>query len=319
MRISIALLATPVLTLLAAPSSAQLTEYTAAGAFNAAVGSHPMLGFTDQPAGTVLTTEYSASHGVTFSDGDDMVRANTILFPSDGKGVDCSGSMTLSFASARYAFGVDYPDAVKFDLFLGATPIGSSSNFGGAGQGFFAGITSVQSFDKVVVSDWSDGFAYVDNVHFDDGHTPVANYCTAKVNSQGCTPSIGATGISSAASASGFTLSTVNVINQKPGLYLYTNTGRAATPFQGGFLCVNGPVKRSVPINSGGNPLPNDCSGNYLLDMNAFAAGALGGNPQPYLSVPGTVIDTQCWGRDNGLPAPNNSTLSGGLEFTVGP
>jgi hypothetical protein len=144
-------------------------------------------------------------------------------------------------------------------------------------------------------------------------------YCTAKLNSLACTPSIGWSGTPSATAGSGFTLSTINVINNKPGLYFYGNSGRAAIAFQGGFLCVSAPVRRSVASGSGGNPPPNDCTGVYSLDLNAFAVCALGGTPQPYLLVPETVIQAQAWGRDNGIPAPNNSTLSNGLEFSVGP
>ena len=168
---------------------------------------------------------------------------------------------------------------------------------------------------------YGGAFADMDDMQVDYGPIvpPPVTYCTAKVNSLGCTPAIGSTGTSSATAGSGFTVNTTNVINNKPGLYIYTNTGRAAVAFSGGLRCVNAPVKRSVAMNSGGNPPPNDCSGLYALDFNAFAVGALGGTPAAYLTVPGTVVDAQAWGRDNGFPAPNNATLSDGLEWTVGP
>jgi hypothetical protein len=204
----------------------------------------------------------------------------------------------------------------NFRAMLGVTVVDSFSLlWNQSSPNNYFGFTNI-FFDELQIDFVND--YNLDTLAFDDAGSPTTVYCTAKVNSQGCTPSISATGTSSASSGSGFTLSTINVINNKPGLYLYTNTGRVAIPFQGALRCVNTPIRRSIPLASGGNAPPNDCSGNYSLDFNAFAVGALGGSPQSYLTVPGTVIDVQCWGRDNGLPVPNNSTLSDGLEFTIG-
>ncbi|HTF89283.1 MAG TPA: FG-GAP-like repeat-containing protein [Planctomycetota bacterium] len=145
-------------------------------------------------------------------------------------------------------------------------------------------------------------------------------YCTAKVNSLGCLPVISSTGSPSASLGFNFMLIGSNVRNEKPGLLIYSNAGQASAPFQGGVRCVNVPIKRSIAVFSYGNPGPiNDCSGAYTLDMNTFATGSLGGLPASYLLVPGTQVDAQWWGRDQGFAPPNNSTLTGGLEFVICP
>lgn len=143
-------------------------------------------------------------------------------------------------------------------------------------------------------------------------------YCTAKTNALGCVPQISTQGIPDASATSGFFVRCTQVRNQKLGLLLYSKTGRAATPFQGGTLCLNPPLKRGIGLSSAGNPPPaSDCSGSYQFDMNAFAHGLLGGNPDPALRVPGTVIGAQWWGRDPGFPPPNNSMLSAAVEYSL--
>jgi peptidase M28-like protein len=145
-------------------------------------------------------------------------------------------------------------------------------------------------------------------------------YCTAKVNALGCLPSIDSVGTPSVSAGNGFVVSAGSVRNNKSGLLFYGVSGRAAGSFQGGTLCVATPIKRTPAVSSGGAPPPaNDCSGVYSIDMNTFASGGLGGMPLPALSVPGTVVDCQWWGRDPGFAAPNNTTLSDGLEFTTCP
>jgi hypothetical protein len=145
-------------------------------------------------------------------------------------------------------------------------------------------------------------------------------YCTAKTNSLNCLPAIYTNENSSASATSGFTITSLGVLNNKPGLLLYGTTGRAEIPFQGGFLCVNAPVRRTSGVNSGGTPPPaNDCSGAFAIDMNSFAAGLLGGNPHPDLRVPGTLVCVQWWGRDPGFAYPNNTQLSRAAQYFVCP
>ena len=147
----------------------------------------------------------------------------------------------------------------------------------------------------------------------------VVTYCTPRTTSNGCVPTMAHAGVPSASAGLGFTIRGEEVINNKSGLLFYGVNGRANLAFQGGTLCVATPIKRTTAVNSGGNPPPNDCSGVFSLDMNAFAAGALGGGPLPALRVAGTLVDCQWWGRDPGFPSPINTILSDGLEYSVEP
>jgi hypothetical protein len=179
-------------------------------------------------------------------------------------------------------------------------------------------VTSPQGMHDVWAESASTNITRVEFTYTPSTTQPTV-YCTAKVNSLGCTPTIGFTGTPSATAGSGFTVDGSNVRNQKAGLLFYGMNGQNNTPFQGGTLCVATPIKRTPAVNSGGTPAPtNDCTGVYSIDMNAFAVGALGGTPDPSLTVPGTVVDCQYWGRDPGFPAPNNTTLTDGLEYVVG-
>jgi hypothetical protein len=146
-----------------------------------------------------------------------------------------------------------------------------------------------------------------------------STYCVSKTNSLGCSPFIEASGVHNANLPGGFVVRGLSVRNNKPGLLLYSFAGRSNTPFQGGTLCVSSPIRRSPGLSSGGTPLPtNDCTGVYTIDVAAFAAGLLGGSPSALLNLAGQVVDAQYWGRDPGFPAPFNSTLTDGIEWTVG-
>ena len=148
----------------------------------------------------------------------------------------------------------------------------------------------------------------------------LTTYCTAKVNSLGCTPQIAGLGNASASSNNPFNVRALNLRNQTSGLLFYGLSGRDNTPFAGGTMCVAAPRLRAPLLNSTGNNPPSvDCSGFFLFDMNAFRGGWLGGSPAPFLSTPGTLVNCQYWARDPGFAPPNAVQLSNALEYEIGP
>ncbi|MCK6445321.1 MAG: hypothetical protein L6Q99_02925 [Planctomycetes bacterium] len=141
------------------------------------------------------------------------------------------------------------------------------------------------------------------------------SYCTAKPNSQGCTPGMGWFGFAvySTPGSQLFLISAAFVLNNKSGLLFY-GSQPANLPFQGGTLCVQPPIKRTPIQNSGGNPPPNDCSGGFSIDFNSYIASGVDAT-----LVPGRVVYAQWWYRDPGFSAPNNTGLTNALQFTIVP
>ena len=138
-------------------------------------------------------------------------------------------------------------------------------------------------------------------------------HCTAKVNSLGCVPAIDFDGHASASSGAPFDVGAMNVLNGKLGLLFYGLQGPASTPFVGGTLCVQPPLRRTPPMSSRGSPFPAaDCSGTFHFDFNAWIQSG-----QDTALVPGARVDAQYWYRD---PASTGGIgLSNALEFEIAP
>ncbi|MBI5435302.1 MAG: hypothetical protein HZA52_20880 [Planctomycetes bacterium] len=140
-------------------------------------------------------------------------------------------------------------------------------------------------------------------------------YCVGKLNSCGTVPAIGWIGTMTAGASSGFRVRATQVAGGRMGILMYGNSGPTAVPFLGGTLCVQPPLRRSVPtIDTLGTQ--GQCNGVLELDFAAFASGNSGGNPASWLTTPGQFVWCQYWGRDE----PTGETiLTNALTFRICP
>lgn len=137
-------------------------------------------------------------------------------------------------------------------------------------------------------------------------------YCTAKIDSQGCVPSMHYTGPPSLSSPLTMQLWVTEVINNKNGLLFYGVNGPAALPFFGGILCARPPLRRTPVTNSLGNPLRDDCSGVLGFDFTSWLQSGV--DPDLILSA---SVNAQFWYRD---PAsPDGVGISNAVSFEVCP
>jgi hypothetical protein len=158
----------------------------------------------------------------------------------------------------------------------------------------------------------------------------IAGFCTAKAGLACGAVSISASGTPSATASSGFTISAGPARTCRSGILLYNQSQGTAAPFEGGTLCVEPMgLRRAGSTNSMGTPGGANCDGQFSIDMNAFAAGAWvvpdcagaptalpPNNAAAFLSVPGTPVYTQWWGRDS---VATGSFVSDGVSYVVCP
>lgn len=136
----------------------------------------------------------------------------------------------------------------------------------------------------------------------------VATYCTGKVNSLGCTPTVLTNGQQPSVSGGTFSVLCVGALNQKSGL-LFWGAAPLATPFQGGTLCVASPTIRTPATSSGGSvPPANDCSGVYTFTFTTAYMNLVG-------LAPSQTRYAQWWMRDPS--SPSTTGLSNAVQFTV--
>jgi hypothetical protein len=137
------------------------------------------------------------------------------------------------------------------------------------------------------------------------------SYCTAKINSLGCSPAISTQGSPSLSATTPLRVTASAILNQKSGL-LFWGRMAASLPYYGGTLCVQFPISRTPVQQSGGSAAGQDCSGNYLFEMSS--AYLLGKG-----LTTGDSVYAQWWYRDPGSPGALGVGLTNAISFDITP
>ncbi|MCE9592632.1 MAG: hypothetical protein K8S98_00425 [Planctomycetes bacterium] len=179
-------------------------------------------------------------------------------------------------------------------------------------DGFFTPASYRGAFDPACGQTWIDGWT----ASYAFGFTPTVAgpsfYCTAKVNSKGCTPALSTTGTPQVANCSSeaFNLTASNLIGQKNGQWYYGTTGPLGAAFSGGHLCVKSPIKRLAVQGTGG--AGSTCNGVLTTNFNARICGGT----DPALTA-GKQVWAQAQHRD--IPSPGAISLTNGVTFVICP
>jgi hypothetical protein len=270
--------------------------------------------------GTATRTTFYENGGDRGTGVYDTDLEHCVVFNHAGAGVDNAGKVHNSVVTSNW-FQVQNSSNVTYSNIEGghpgvgnidAPPLFWAPNGAPSGEGhdfhLKAGSPCIDAGDPNSPLDPDGSIADMGVYPFDPSWcvAPVA-YCTAKVNSAGCTPQIDYAGTPSL--TSGFTVTASQVLNNKNGL-LFWGSDPLAAPFQGGTKCVAAPTVRTPIQGSGGNPPPNDCSGTYSFSFDPAYMASKG-------LTPGQAVHAQYWSRDP--QSPSTTGLTDALWFIICP
>jgi hypothetical protein len=263
---------------------------------------------------------YSSSNGaivrtIVGNAGDELgwKLAGLEDFDGDGKGDILAGSPASEWGTLTNAGLARVYSGATGALLAAMTGYHDDEGFGAAvgdagdinADGFHDAIAGSPKYD-LNATDAGRGRVILGNAPFP------TNYCTAKVNSQGCTPTIGIGGCASYTVGDNLMIVGANVLPLANGIMIWSPSQNAA-PFHGGYLCVGPPVRRTpvqTSTDNTGSPYP--CDGIYIYHFSQAQMANEG-------MLPGSTFYAQYWSRDSGFTTPNNVGLTNGVSIEVLP
>ncbi|HMP36732.1 MAG TPA: hypothetical protein PKC43_04725 [Phycisphaerales bacterium] len=130
------------------------------------------INFDELPGFTHVTTQHSHL-GVAFI-GNSYIFQNSLLFPSDGVGLNGGISVqpiTMDFSTPMTAIGVHFPTVFRYELDSNGELIALSFHLASMGPGSFAGIISEIPFDRAIIRS-TGGASTVIDTRFSGGAIP---------------------------------------------------------------------------------------------------------------------------------------------------
>ncbi len=258
----------------------------------------------------VLQTTTLVSQSILGEEGD-----NWSEFPT----ISRNGRKVAFKTSAKNL--VDYPGPAhpvlllahlqsgEFSYLLDAqsTPLSGSAPIALAGNGVIQAFAASPPLTPIYNDMHPHVFLRDERVPF----SPIVRYCTSKTNSLGCAPAMGTAGIASFTHPTAFFVTSVRQRSGQQGAMLWS-LAPAALPFQGGYVCVSLPARRTPIQSSGGWNTVEDCTGGYSFPFSTSYAQLHG------LSA-GDTVYAQYWSRDPSSANPQQVNVSDGISFTWAP